>query len=454
MLVVFLDLHRRKDERALRVDVLGGAHIGGRQRVAAIGLVALGEHREAVDAVIVDDRHQDRMIRRMRAAVIGRIVEKCVAAFEAWVVVGHRPAHDLRPAEHMDGQALGGSEQLVIGGQHGAGKVMRDRQDARAAGAEERIGHLPRDAVEPRCQHRHADAVDVRARDVRHGLPYPPTSMTRLPETSRTALAPGSITIEVKLEFDDGWPDDFGTRWQRLETVDFDRAPVLRPKKVNLPRWEPRCRLDRLDAARLGSSDPATDLGVPADCLDRRSRIAHRKDLLVGPVKIGEQPCDVRRREETRNLQRHFDLPGLVRVARLSRPVDRAGRAGRIGKRLASRFEPGEDCVHTLAVEGAALRMEHGMVAGGQIRDQRACGGKSGPDLGDKHPPAAKPPRDRHAVQAAGAAPGDIGRIGGIDALVDGHVHDRLDHVLGGELDDRGRGLRERSGRADRRRPA
>ena len=168
VLVVALDLHRRKDQRALAIDVLGGAHIGRRQGVAAVGLVPLGEHREAVDAVVVDDRHEDRVVGRMGAAVIGRVVEIGVAALQHRMVVGHRPAHDLGAAEHVDRQAVGGGEQFVPGRQDDAGEVAGDGEDARPPGAVEGVGHLAGDAFEAGGEHRHLDTADRRGRELFH----------------------------------------------------------------------------------------------------------------------------------------------------------------------------------------------------------------------------------------------------------------------------------------------
>ena len=90
--IVGLDLDRGKDQRALGVDVLGRAHVGRRQRVAAIGLMALGEHGEAMHALVVDDRNEDAVVGRVRAAVIGRIVQEGVAAPQHRMILGHRAA--------------------------------------------------------------------------------------------------------------------------------------------------------------------------------------------------------------------------------------------------------------------------------------------------------------------------------------------------------------------------
>ncbi len=60
--VIVLNLDSWKYQRAFGVHVDGGAHIGGRQCVAAIGLMRLGQNREAMHAVIVDHRYQDGVI--------------------------------------------------------------------------------------------------------------------------------------------------------------------------------------------------------------------------------------------------------------------------------------------------------------------------------------------------------------------------------------------------------
>ena len=220
---------------------------------------------------------------------------------------------------------------------------MRDRQDARAAGAEERVGHLARDAVEARCQHRHADAVDVRARVVRHCFPHAPTSMTRLPETSRTARAPGIDDDRGEARFDDRRPDDLGARRDRLEAVDLDRRA-----SPSLQGSEP--------AAVGASTPPSTGLTRPGSDRPIRQRTsAFQPTVSIGEAgsltaktswwvrwKSASSPATSAGRAETRNPQRHFDLPGLVGIARLGRPVDRAAahRAG-TGERLAALLPAG-----------------------------------------------------------------------------------------------------------------
>ena len=103
-----------------------------------------------------------------------------------------------------------------------------------------------------------------------------------------------------------------------------------------------------------------------------------------------------------------------------------------------------------------ALRMEHRVVARGEVGDEGAGGRKRRTRLRHQHAPAAEAARDGDAVEAAGAPACDEGRLGRIDALVDGDVHDRLDHVLCRELDHRDRRFLERlpSGPATSRRSA
>jgi hypothetical protein len=141
--VIFLHLHRREDQRAFFVNVARGAVIGGRNRIADIRLMRLGSDRIAVHTVIVDDRDQDRVIGRMRAAVIGRIVKKSVTTFEVGMKLFHRLAHHVRARQHMDRQAFRHRGQLVIRGQDAAREVPRNIEHTRASGAHKRVAHFP-----------------------------------------------------------------------------------------------------------------------------------------------------------------------------------------------------------------------------------------------------------------------------------------------------------------------
>ena len=80
--VVLLDLHTREDQRALVINVLGVAHVGRRLGVAAVGLMRFGQHGEMMRALIIDHRHDQRVIRRVAAAVIGRVVQEGIALLQ------------------------------------------------------------------------------------------------------------------------------------------------------------------------------------------------------------------------------------------------------------------------------------------------------------------------------------------------------------------------------------
>ena len=146
-LVVALHAHRVEDQRALFVDVAGRGMVRRRQRVAAVGLVRLAEHREAVYAVVVDDRHEQAVVGGVRVAVVGRVVQERVAASQLRVQSLIRARHQVGAAHDVDRQALGGREELGLGGQDAAGEVTRRVQDARAAGRSERVLHRSRDAL-------------------------------------------------------------------------------------------------------------------------------------------------------------------------------------------------------------------------------------------------------------------------------------------------------------------
>jgi hypothetical protein len=82
------------------------AHVGGRQSVAAIGLVRLHPYREVMNPLPVDHWNQDGMVRRMGAAVIGRVVEKRIAPFQIGMQIHHGAGHEIRPAQVVDRERL------------------------------------------------------------------------------------------------------------------------------------------------------------------------------------------------------------------------------------------------------------------------------------------------------------------------------------------------------------
>ena len=106
VLVVALDLDRREDQRAFFVHVARAAVIGGGDGVAAVRLMRLGDHGEAVHALVVDHGREDGVVGRMRAAVVGRVVEVGVAPLEVGVKLLHRLAHHVGAAQDVNRQAL------------------------------------------------------------------------------------------------------------------------------------------------------------------------------------------------------------------------------------------------------------------------------------------------------------------------------------------------------------
>ena len=180
--VVTLNLHRGEDERPFLVDVPGRPHVRRGQRVAAVRLVGLGEDGEAVHAVVVDDRHQDHVVRGVRIAVVGRVVQEGVPALELGVELLHRPRHEIRAAQHVDRVALRSGDELAVRGHYAAREVPRHVEHAGAAGAKQGVRHPGRDALESLAEHREAHAVvaALRAGFVFAGHESPPPRRLRL----------------------------------------------------------------------------------------------------------------------------------------------------------------------------------------------------------------------------------------------------------------------------------
>ncbi len=146
VLEVALHAHAGERQRTLVIDVFRARHVRRRQPVATVGLVGLRDRGEEVLAAD-DDGDEDRVVGRVRVAEVGVVVEEGIAAREVVVQLRHRLGEVLR-AHDVHRQALGGSEQFVVGRHQRAGEVARLVDDRRARGAQERVGHLTADAVE------------------------------------------------------------------------------------------------------------------------------------------------------------------------------------------------------------------------------------------------------------------------------------------------------------------
>ena len=145
VLVVALHLDAGEVERALHVDVLRGGVIGRRNRVAAIGLVRL--HRRGEQVLAIDEhRHERRVIRRVRVAEIGIVVEEGIALLQVRMQLQHRLALKV-DAEDVHRQALGRIEQIAVAGQDRARKIARHADDGGARGQDHGVGHLARDRL-------------------------------------------------------------------------------------------------------------------------------------------------------------------------------------------------------------------------------------------------------------------------------------------------------------------
>lgn len=71
VLVVALHPDAGEDQGAFLVDVTRARHVGGRLRVADVGLVPLGDDGEPVRPLRIQHRHQDRVVGRVRPSLVG-----------------------------------------------------------------------------------------------------------------------------------------------------------------------------------------------------------------------------------------------------------------------------------------------------------------------------------------------------------------------------------------------
>ena len=158
--IVVLHLHRREDQRPFFVHVTRRRVIGRRYRVADVGLVGFRHHREPMHARFVDDRHQHRQIRRMRAAVVGRVVQERVPTLEVGMKLHHRKRHHVGAHHDMNRQTLTEREQFRFAGEDATGEIPPRVDHSRACGAQQRIVHLRCDAFQALGEHRHEYIVE------------------------------------------------------------------------------------------------------------------------------------------------------------------------------------------------------------------------------------------------------------------------------------------------------
>ena len=105
--ITLLDLHRRENQRAFLIDVGHVSKVGRRTGIAAICLMRLGEREEAQLTVLIDDWRDETMVRCVRIALVGAIVEIAVTSPEIRMVALHRLTHQVRADQGMDRQAFG-----------------------------------------------------------------------------------------------------------------------------------------------------------------------------------------------------------------------------------------------------------------------------------------------------------------------------------------------------------
>ena len=157
--VVALDAHAREHQRAFLVDVQRLGEVARRNAVADVRHVTFGNGGEQVLAAD-EHRHQEGVVGRMGVAAVGVVVEIRIALADvARMIAAHVLALQVG-AEDVHRQAFGRCEQMIVAGEDAAGEIAGAGNDRRARRAQQRIGHLAHDAVEPIGDHGHDHGVE------------------------------------------------------------------------------------------------------------------------------------------------------------------------------------------------------------------------------------------------------------------------------------------------------
>jgi hypothetical protein len=110
--------------------------------------VALGDGGEQMLAAD-EDRHQESVVGRMGVAAVRIVVEIRIALADIALVVSAHILALQMGAENVHRQALGRGKQLIVAREDAAREIPGARYHRRTRRAQQRVGHLANDAVEP-----------------------------------------------------------------------------------------------------------------------------------------------------------------------------------------------------------------------------------------------------------------------------------------------------------------
>ena len=232
-----------------------------------------------------EHRHQDRDVGGVGVAEVGVVVDERVALGQVVAVkLAHR--RGLQPgAEDVHLKALGGGEQLIVGGDDRAREVAGHVEDGRAPGAKQRVGHLADDRLEPVGEHREQHRVDAA---------HPRGSARQLSSSTARSSRLQQVVAELGHGELDLGRHDHGRRRlgdQRRPREPAGRAASSRPRRRGrdaVPR--PRKKAVR-SASRCGSESSAGARPPAAASPGRRPG---------GPSSTWPRPAGPARRRRTR----------------------------------------------------------------------------------------------------------------------------------------------------------
>jgi hypothetical protein len=122
--------------------------------------MCLGQYSETVAAVLIHNGNKHRQVGGMRAAVIGRIVEKSVPACELRVESLHPFGHQVGTRHDVDRQTFCDCNEFGGSGQYTAGEVAPCVDDTGSRRAQQRILHLSHNAIHSLAKDGKVQAAD------------------------------------------------------------------------------------------------------------------------------------------------------------------------------------------------------------------------------------------------------------------------------------------------------
>ena len=157
-------------------------------------------NREAEQRIAVEDRHEHENIGQVHTALIGIVEDHRIARDEAVAVKIQHNAHRLGHGAEMQRHGFRLGDHIALRVADGGRIIHHVLDDFRPRGADDVVGHFVHDRIEAVLDDGEGDRIDIARSAGIHiycSITLSGTSITRLPQPSLRAVAPGGRTIVV-----------------------------------------------------------------------------------------------------------------------------------------------------------------------------------------------------------------------------------------------------------------